>query len=149
MPKRPSWDSYFMRIAEIVSERSTCDKLHVGAVIVKDRNILATGFNGSISGDDHCCDVGCLINAEKKCVRTVHAEINAIAQAAKHGVSIDGSTMYVTTLPCWTCFKVLINAGIKKIVYGKTYSHSEDVDLVTKTAWRLDIPIEKYEEEQF
>ncbi len=120
MSKRPSWDEYFMGIALKVAERSTCDRAHVGAIIVRDRRILTTGYNGSPSGLPHCDDVGHLI-VDGHCVRTLHAEQNAIIQAAYHGVSVKGGTIYVTHQPCLTCAKMIINAGIKRVVYAGEY----------------------------
>ncbi len=117
---RASWDSYFMGIATAASTRATCDRLHVGAVIVVDKSIVATGYNGSVRGAPHCDEAGHLLENDH-CVRTVHAEANAIAQAARRGSKTDGATMYVTHLPCWPCFKLLINAGIKRVVYGTPY----------------------------
>ncbi len=109
-----------MGIAEIVATRSTCPRKMVGAVIVRDKNILSTGYNGSISGIPHCTEVGCMIENDH-CVRTIHAEANAIIQAAKHGVNINGSTVYVTASPCWNCFKTIANSGIKRIVFKEFY----------------------------
>ena len=109
-----------MDIAYLVSSRSTCDRKHVGAVIVRDRNILSTGYNGSMSGVMHCDDIGHDIE-DGHCVRTIHAEVNAIAQAAKHGINISGATMYVTASPCWNCFKLIANSGIKRIIYAEKY----------------------------
>ena len=120
MSHRASWDEYFMRIAEEVASRATCDRKHVGAVIVRDKSILATGYNGSIRGLRHCDEDGHLME-DGHCVRTIHAEANAIIQAAKNGVMIDGATIYVTASPCWTCFKQIANAGIRRIVYGEFY----------------------------
>ncbi len=117
---RASWDEYFMNIAREVATRSTCDRKHVGAVIVRDRSILATGYNGSIRGLPHCDDVGHLMD-EGHCVRTVHAEANAICQAAKNGVRIDGAGIYVTASPCWSCFRLIVNGGIVRIVFGEFY----------------------------
>ena len=117
---RASWDEYFMNIAREVATRSTCDRKFVGAVIVRDRSILATGYNGSIRGLPHCDDVGHLME-EGHCVRTVHAEANAIAQAASNGTRIDGAGIYVTASPCWGCFRLIANAGIKRIVFGALY----------------------------
>ena len=117
---RLDWDSYFMSIARQVSTRSTCDRKSVGAVIVKDRNILATGYNGSISGMPHCDEVGHMMD-NGHCIATIHAEANAILQAAKYGTSIDGGDMYVTASPCWNCFKLIANSGIKRIFYGEFY----------------------------
>jgi dCMP deaminase len=126
--KRPSWDEYFMEITHLVARRSTCLRRHVGAVLVKDRNILATGYNGAPSGVAHCLDVGCLRERlavqpgeRHELCRGLHAEQNAIIQAAKHGTNINGSTLYCTTLPCNICSKMLINAGIARIVYEVGY----------------------------
>lgn len=118
--KRPTWDEYFLDIAFTVAERSTCDRAHVGAVLVRDRRILATGYNGSPAGLPHCDEVGHLM-VDGHCVRTLHAEQNAIIQCALHGVSSEGATAYVTHQPCLTCAKMLINAGIKHVVYAGNY----------------------------
>lgn len=118
--RRKSWDEYFMDIAEQVSTRATCLRKYVGAVIVRDKMILSTGYNGSIAGGPHCTDVGCMME-DGHCVRTVHSEANAIIQAAKNGVRIDGATIYVTASPCWFCFKLIVNSGLKKIVFGEMY----------------------------
>ena len=117
---RPEWDLYFMKIASAVSERSTCDRAFVGCVLVRDKRILTTGFNGSPAGQDHCDESGHLM-ADGHCVRTIHAETNAIIQAALHGVSTRNATCYVTHLPCINCTKALINAGISRIVYSVAY----------------------------
>jgi dCMP deaminase len=117
---RGSWDEYFMRIAVEVASRATCDRKHVGAVIVREKSILATGYNGSIRGLGHCNDEGHLME-DGHCVRTIHAEANAIIQAARNGVRIDGATVYVTASPCWGCFKMIANAGIQRIVFGEFY----------------------------
>jgi dCMP deaminase len=117
---RASWDTYFMRIAEQVATRSTCDRKHVGAVIVRDRMILTTGYNGSIRGLPHCDEVGHMLE-DGHCVRTVHAEANAIVQAARNGVRIDGGHIYVTASPCFNCFKLIANAGLCRIVFGEFY----------------------------
>ncbi len=117
---RASWDEYFMNIAQVVSTRSTCPRKYVGAVIVRDRTILSTGYNGSIRGMPHCTDVGHMME-DGHCVATIHAEVNAIIQAAKNGVMIDEGTLYVTASPCWNCFKSAANAGIKRICYGAFY----------------------------
>jgi dCMP deaminase len=117
---RASWDEYFMSIAQVVSTRSTCPRKYVGAVIVRNRTILSTGYNGSIRGLPHCSDVGHMME-DGHCVATIHAEANAIIQAARNGVNIDGATNYVTASPCWNCFKQLANAGIVRIVYGEFY----------------------------
>lgn len=117
---RPEWDIYFLKIAYAVSERSTCDRAFVGCVLVLEKRILTTGFNGSPSGQPHCDEEGHLM-VEGHCVRTIHAETNAIIQAALHGVSTRGSTCYVTHFPCINCAKVLVNAGINRLVYSVAY----------------------------
>ncbi|HPC83438.1 MAG TPA: dCMP deaminase family protein [Thermoanaerobaculaceae bacterium] len=117
---RVSWDRYFMNLAVQAATRSTCPRKHVGAVIVRDKAVLATGYNGSLRGLSHCTDVGCLME-NGHCVRTVHAEANAILQAARHGVRIEGAEIYVTASPCWDCFKLITNAGIVKVLYGEFY----------------------------
>ncbi len=129
MSGRLSWDEYFLTITRQVAERSTCTRAKVGAVIVRDKNILATGYNGSPAGLPHCTEVGCLIyksqtpegDTEENCFRTIHAEINAIAQAAKNGTPIKNAGIYITHTPCIHCFKVLINTGIVRICYEKEY----------------------------
>jgi len=127
--ERPGWDEYFMGITDLVAQRSTCLRRQVGAVLVKDKNILSTGYNGAPRGLAHCIDVGCLReqlnvpSGEKhELCRGLHAEQNAIIQAAYHGVSIRGATLYCTTLPCIICTKMLINAGIRKIIYREGYA---------------------------
>ena len=120
MTKRSSWDEYFMDIAKQVASRATCDRKHVGALLVRDRTILSTGYNGSIRGLPHCDDAGHMME-NGHCVATVHAEANAIIQAAKNGVAIDGATIYTTASPCWPCFKLIANSGCKRIVYGEFY----------------------------
>jgi dCMP deaminase len=117
---RASWDEYFMAIATEVSTRSTCDRKHVGAVIVRDRMILATGYNGSIRGLPHCDEVGHLME-DGHCVRTTHAEANALIQAARNGVRVEGGGIYVTASPCFGCFKLIANAGLVRIAFGEFY----------------------------
>jgi len=109
-----------MDIARQVATRATCDRKHVGAVLVRDRTILSSGYNGSIRGMPHCDEVGHLME-NGHCVATVHAEANAILQAARNGVRIDGATLYTTASPCWPCFKLVANAGCVRIVYGEFY----------------------------
>ena len=128
---RASWDEYFMNIAREVATRATCDRKHVGALIVRDKTILSTGYNGSIRGMPHCSEVGHMME-DNHCVATIHAESNAILQAAKNGVSIDGASIYVTASPCWSCFKQVINAGIRRIVFGEFY-RDERIFEVSKT----------------
>jgi len=130
---RPDWDEYFIIIAENVATRSTCDRANVGAVFVRDKRILTTGFNGSPSGAEHCDEVGHLM-VEGHCVRTTHAEANAIIQAALHGISTKGATCYVTHFPCLGCTKMLINAGIVRIVYDNGYRIDENAVAFLKSA---------------
>lgn len=135
--KRPTLDEYFMEIASVVAKRSTCLRQHVGAVIVKDKRILATGYNGAPSGLPHCDEVGCLRDKmdvpsgeRQELCRGVHAEQNAIIQAAKFGISVDGGTLYSTHCPCITCAKMIINAGIKRVVYGREYADKRGLELL-------------------
>jgi dCMP deaminase len=123
-PVRSSWDEYYIDLAVAAASRSTCSRLSVGAVIVRDKQIISTGYNGSLSGAPHCVDVGCLL-VNGHCVATTHAEQNAIQQAAKLGVSTAYGVMYVTHKPCLNCFKAAYTAGIKRIVYKDNYG---DVD---------------------
>jgi dCMP deaminase len=134
---RPDWDSYFMKIAYAVSERSTCDRAFVGSVMVLDKRILTTGFNGSPAGQPHCEEIGHLM-VDGHCVRTIHAETNAIIQAALHGVSTKGATCYVTHFPCLSCTKALINAGIIRLVYSTAYRIDENA-LAFLEAARIEI----------
>lgn len=126
--ERPTWDEYFMEMAEVAAKRSTCLRRKVGAVIVKNKQILASGYNGTPMGLPHCEAVGCLreqLNVPSgknhELCRGVHAEQNAICQAAFHGVSVKGATIYVTNQPCVVCTKMLINAGIERVVYANPY----------------------------
>jgi dCMP deaminase len=126
--KRPDWDQYFMKITRDVAERSTCLKRKVGAIVVKDHRVLSTGYNGAPKNIEHCSKAGCLRKKLKvpsgqrhELCRGLHAEQNAIIQAAVHGVKIDGATMYCTFQPCIICVKMMINAGIKKLIYGGDY----------------------------
>lgn len=139
---RASWDEYFMAIARAVSTRSTCDRKHVGAVIVRDRMILATGYNGSIRGLAHCDDEGHMIE-DGHCVRTVHAEANAVVQAARNGVRLEDAGIYVTASPCFGCFKLIANAGLSRIVYGEFYRDERIFTLSQKLSIVLvHLPIE-------
>jgi dCMP deaminase len=128
MQPRASWDEYFMNIARVVASRSTCDRKFVGSVIVRDKTILSTGYNGSIRGMPHCSEVGHMME-DGHCVATIHAESNAILQAAKNGVAIDGASIYVTASPCWNCFKQVANAGIRRIIYGEFYRDTRIFDV--------------------
>jgi dCMP deaminase len=120
MSGRVSWDRYFMNIATEVATRSTCERKHVGALIVRDKVILSTGYNGSIRGMPHCDEVGHMME-DGHCVRTIHAEANAVIQAATHGSRIEGASIYVTASPCWQCFKMIANAGLRRVVFGEFY----------------------------
>ena len=129
--KRPSWDEYFIKIDALVSERSTCLRHHVGAIIVKDRRVLTTGYNGAPAGTKDCLELGCLRNElnipsgeRHEICRAIHAEQNAIIQASKHGENVQDGTVYCTHSPCIICAKMMINAGIKKIV---TYGNYPDI----------------------
>jgi dCMP deaminase len=133
---RASWDEYFMSIAQVVATRSTCPRKYVGAVLVRNRTILSTGYNGSIRGMPHCSDVGHMME-DGHCVATIHAEANAIIQAARNGVNIDGATNYVTASPCWNCFKQLANAGIVRIVYGEFYRDDRIFEIAQKIGIEL------------
>lgn len=139
--ERPSWDQYFMEITHLVATRSSCLRRQVGAVLVKQKNILATGYNGVPSGITHCSETGCLRERLKvpsgerhELCRGLHAEQNAIIQAARHGINIDGATLYCTTMPCIICSKMLINAGIKKIVYEHGYSDELAQEMIAEAA---------------
>jgi len=131
---RPSWDDYFLELADAASRRATCDRAKSGCVIVRDKQVLATGYVGSPAGLPHCDDVGHLMkkviqeNGEitEHCLRTVHAEQNAICQAAKRGISIEGATFYQRMTPCRTCAMLLINCGIEKVVCERKYQLAEE-----------------------
>lgn len=134
---RPSWEEYFMDIARLVARRSTCLRRQVGAVLVKDKNILATGYNGTPSGITHCAETGCLREQLKvpsgerhELCRGLHAEQNAIIQAARHGVNIADATLYCTNSPCIICTKMLINAGIRRVVYLDGYPDRLSIDML-------------------
>ena len=137
---RPGWDEYFMEITRLVARRSTCLRRQVGAVVVKDRNILASGYNGVPSGITHCAETGCLrvkLNVPSgerhELCRGLHAEQNAIIQAAKHGTNIDGATLYSTTMPCIICAKMIINAGIRRVVYEEGYADQLSMEMVAES----------------
>lgn len=150
--KRPSWDEYFMEIANTVSKRATCNRGRSGCVVVRDRQILVTGYVGSPVGLPHCDDVGHQFkrtihedgHITNHCVRTVHAEQNAICQAAKLGISLDGSTLYCRMTPCRTCAMLIINCGIKRVVCEKRYHTAEESEEMFKQAG---IQLEYFSEE--
>jgi len=140
---RPSWDEYFMSIAVQVSGRSTCLRRQTGAVLVKDKRILATGYNGVPSGLAHCEQVGCLreqrqiaSGSHHELCRGIHAEQNAVIQAAKHGIAIDGSSVYSTHQPCVLCAKILLNAGVRDIVYRDPYPDELSEELLAEAGVR-------------
>jgi dCMP deaminase len=133
---RVSWDQYFMNIAREVATRSTCSRKHVGALIVRDKVILSTGYNGSVRGLPHCDEVGHMLE-DGHCVRTIHAEANAVIQAATHGVRIEGAGIYVTASPCWSCFKMIANAGLTRIVYGEFYRDERIFDVARQLSIAL------------
>jgi dCMP deaminase len=144
-PLRVDWNRYFMNIAREVSTRSTCARKHVGAVIVREKTLLSTGYNGSVRGMPHCDDVGHMME-DNHCVATIHAEMNAIIQAARNGVRIEGGEIYVTASPCWNCFKALANAGIKTIYYGEFYRDDRIFKIAKELQIRLHlIPVTKAE----
>lgn len=128
-PERIPWDAYFMKIAQLVARRSTCIRRKVGAVIVRDKHILTTGYNGAPKGLAHCTEIGCLreelgipSGERVEICRGIHAEQNALVQAARFGISLEGGVLYCTTQPCVTCAKLLINAGIERIIYLEGYA---------------------------
>lgn len=145
MSERLSWDQYFLTITRDVAERSTCTRAKVGATIVRDKSILATGYNGAPSGMPHCSEIGCLIyksetpngDTEENCYRTIHAEINAIAQAAKNGTSIRDASVYITHSPCIHCLKTLVNTGIRAIYFEKPYKLTTVEDIIRHTGVEL------------
>ena len=121
--ERMSWQEYYANQSLLLASRSTCTRLSVGALIVRDNRVIASGYNGSVSGETHCIDEGCLIQ-EGHCVRTIHAEVNAVLQCAKYGIATQGSEVYVTHFPCLNCTKTLIQAGIKRINYIEDYRNN-------------------------
>ncbi len=134
---RPTWDQYFIDIANLVKTRSTCTRRQVGAVVVKDKRILSTGYNGAPNACSHCSEIGCLrtklnipSGERHELCRALHAEQNAIAQSAKYGISMEGATIYVTAQPCSLCAKILINSGIAKIIYQGTYPDELSLELL-------------------
>lgn len=120
MNQRIPWAEYFMAQSLLLSARSTCERLAVGATIIRDKRVISGGYNGSVCGSPHCCDVGCLIE-DGHCLRTIHAEMNAILQCAKFGVKTEGAEIYVTHFPCLACSKAIIQAGLKKVTYLHDY----------------------------
>ncbi len=133
---RVSWDRYFMNLAVQAATRSTCPRKHVGAVIVRDKTILSTGYNGSVRGLPHCSEVGCLMENDH-CVRTVHAEANALVQAARNGTRLEGAEIYVTASPCFNCFKLIANAGIRTVHYGEFYRDQRVLDFAREAGIQM------------
>ena len=140
--KRISRSKLFMEIAKLLSDRSTCSRAKVGSLLVKDNRIISTGYNGAPSGLPHCVDVGCEIGPLGGCIRAVHSEANCVSHAAKNGIPTDGTTLYVTLSPCIDCAKLLINAGIKEVVYLNEYRNTAGIDLLK----RVGIKVTKYRE---
>lgn len=149
---RPSWDEYFLGVTREVAKRATCDRGRSGCVIVKDRRILATGYVGSPIGISHCDEVGHMLrdvlspggSVSKHCIRTIHAEQNAICQAARCGISLGGATVYCTMEPCFVCAKMMVNCGIKRVVCGRRYHAAEQTrELFKKAKVKLDVMADK------
>ncbi|MCX5705009.1 MAG: cytidine/deoxycytidylate deaminase family protein [Candidatus Omnitrophica bacterium] len=137
MHKRPSWDKYFLDVAGLVARRSTCLRRNVGAILVKDKRILATGYNGAPAGLKHCLDIGCLrqklnipSGQRHELCRALHAEQNALIQASLYGISVKGSKLYATCQPCVICAKMLINAGISEIIITEGYPDKMAMDFL-------------------
>lgn len=135
---RISWDQYFMAQSHLLALRSTCTRLAVGAMIVRENRIVAGGYNGSIAGGTHCIDEGCYV-IDNHCVRTIHAEMNALLQCAKFGVATEGAEMFVTHFPCLPCSKAIIQSGIKKLYYAKDYkNHHYAIELFKQAGIQLE-----------
>ena len=137
--KRSSWDQYFMEKAIHASTRSTCNRLHVGAVLVRGKRDIITGYNGSMPGEPHCTDVGCLM-VKGSCKRTIHAEMNVIDYCARVGIPTKGTTLFVTHYPCANCMQHIVNAGIAEVVYKEFYAHKFDNNFSSKLHLRLFTP---------
>lgn len=140
---RITWDQYFMAQSHLLSLRSTCTRLAVGATIVRDKRMIAGGYNGSIAGGEHCTEKGCYV-IDGHCARTIHAEMNAILQCAKFGVQTEGSEIYVTHFPCLNCTKAIIQAGIKSLYYAQSYkNHPYAVELLEQAGVKTEhVPLE-------
>ncbi len=152
MTQRISWHEYFMAQAKLISLRGTCSRLYVGSVITRDRRVIAGGYNGSISGDAHCIDVGCKV-VDGHCVRTIHAEQNALMQCAKFGVPTNGAEIYVTHFPCLHCTKLIIQSGIQHIYYETPYRMDDYaiqlLDQAGVGTTQIEVDIEKYVKSKF
>ena len=157
--QRPSWDEYFLQLADMIGSRGTCDRGRAGVIIVKDKRILSSGYVGSPVGLPHCDEVGHEMHTvtqadgtvSRHCIRTAHAELNAIANAARVGVPVEGATIYCKMVPCYTCAKTIINAGIKRVVALKDYHATEQSkDVFKKAGVKLEIinkEIESYKDQ--
>ncbi len=142
--ERIPWNQYFMAQSHLLAHRSTCTRLTVGATIVRDKRIIAGGYNGSIAGGVHCIDEGCYV-IDDHCVRTIHAEMNAIIQCAKFGVPTEGAEIYVTHFPCLQCAKAIIQAGIQAVYYAKDYrNHPYALELFKEADVKVEqVPVDK------
>jgi len=134
---RPSWDEYFLKLAMLASERATCPRMHCGCVLVKNNRVLSTGYNGSLPGQPHCEEIGCLVE-NNHCIRTNHAEINALVQAATQGNNLEGATAYVTNMSCTTCAKALIAAGVKRIVVFTDFHDTRATEFYRDSKVKID-----------
>ncbi len=134
---RPTWDEYFVRIAQTVATRATCPRMSVGCVLVREHRILTTGYNGAPRGVVHCTDVGCILR-DGHCARATHAEANAVVQGALHGIGLQGATAYCTHQPCVGCSKLLISAGVVKIVYVDAYPDTVSTELLAEAGVSLE-----------
>ncbi|MGE5589738.1 MAG: deoxycytidylate deaminase [Bacillota bacterium] len=134
--RRPGWHDYFLEMAQLAASRSTCPRRHVGAVLVRDHRVIATGYNGSVRGDDHCEDVGCLM-VDGHCRRTLHAELNALLQCAITGVSCADSTMYCTDFPCVDCAKAMAQARVRQVIYLAEYPDDNSAHILRRAGVQL------------
>lgn len=143
--ERISWDQFFMAQSHLLALRSTCTRLAVGATIVRDRRIIAGGYNGSIAGDEHCIDAGCYV-VDNHCIRTIHAEMNALLQCSKYGTPTHGADLYVTHFPCLPCTKSIIQAGIKRLYYATDYKNNPyAIELLEKAEVEIHhVPFEEH-----
>jgi len=142
---RQSWDSYFMQLANLVATRATCDRKHVGAVMVRSNRVIATGYNGALPGQPHCDDVGHDLvetDGRQNCVRTAHAEQNSVFQAAQYGISLVGATLYTNTFPCWNCTKALLGVKVARVVYASEYNNDARV---TEAFKKAGVVLDKFE----
>lgn len=133
---RASWSEYFMQMSLLVATRSTCPRRSVGAVLVRDHRVIASGYNGSPAGQPHCTEAGCVME-NGHCVRTIHAELNALLQCARYGIQTQGVDLYCTDMPCWHCARALVQAGIQRIYYMRPYESPETLELITSTGVQL------------